>query len=437
MKRFSFAIAILIMAALICPSIAAAADYSKIIPAAPLVLIKMDLKQFTGSKLFSALNVGAFKKVADQIGPEFEKLTGFSASRDLAEMGFVIEKDIDFSKSEPNKLFLYISGSFDHEKIIGEIEREKEIGIKFEKIGNATVIRLREAGKFMFAFIGKDLFVVGSPDVVTAMIEGKYKAEGVPASIKSDFEKSSIYANFENAGRIKEALAEGPLSNAPKEIAALAEKITSLSVYNGGSAAEMVVRLGLSDKAAAAEISRKYEELKKMAVTMLDAREKDLNEKIKAMSTLELIKSESNNLKLAMAVGREVLDSLKFESSDAAVTLRIIAPEVFKETIGPEVVPVVIGTAAIAAAIAIPNFTKARQKAVGKACTSNMKVIEGACELYMLDNGKLDVTSLEEFKTKGYLKEIPQCREGGRYEFGTDPSASKVNVKCSLHGKLE
>jgi len=436
MKRLSFSIVILLVVILLGSSMVQAQDYSKLIPESPLVLIKIDLKQFADSKMFSALNVGAIKKVTEQISPEFEKLTGFSPSRDIVQAGFVMGKDINLDSKDLNNMFMYVFGNFNPEKIMGELEREKELGVKYEKIGASTIIKIKDIDKCMFAFIDKNLFVIGSSDVVMAMIEGKFKGAGIPPAAKDTFEKSPIFINIENTGKLKEAILEGALTKAPAEAKTIVEKITSLTVYNV-SGVNVTARFGIADKAAVAEITKKYEELKKMAIALLDAKDSENNDKIKAMSTLELFKSDAHNKKIVIALAREAMDAIKYEPAENSASLVIAPPEAFKEVISPEIIPVLIGGAAVVAAIAVPNFMKAKQTAIGKSCTANMRTIEGACELYAMDNPAFNVKTLEELKDKGYLKNIPVCRDGGKYEFEFDKATSKINVKCSIHGKLE
>ncbi len=48
---------------------------------------------------------------------------------------------------------------------------------------------------------------------------------------------------------------------------------------------------------------------------------------------------------------------------------------------------IVVAIIGLLAAIAIPNFVKARESAQTNACISNLKQIEGAIVLYNLDTG--------------------------------------------------
>jgi prepilin-type N-terminal cleavage/methylation domain-containing protein len=102
---------------------------------------------------------------------------------------------------------------------------------------------------------------------------------------------------------------------------------------------------------------------------------------------------------------------------------------------------IVIAIIGILAAIAIPNFSKARRQARLKACVSNMRTIEGAIEMYEMDNTATD--AIPDFfgdggvlVTEKYLKKMPECKSAGVYQIkdGTYPEATEV--ECTKHGTV-
>jgi|GEM_PF-6639949 len=76
------------------------------------------------------------------------------------------------------------------------------------------------------------------------------------------------------------------------------------------------------------------------------------------------------------------------------------------------------------------------------ACVSNMKTIYGAAELYMLENTvrSNNIMRIEDFKEKGYIKNLMHCSRGGRYVIkltaGPDKKAA-CEVSCTHHGILK
>jgi len=99
---------------------------------------------------------------------------------------------------------------------------------------------------------------------------------------------------------------------------------------------------------------------------------------------------------------------------------------------------IVIAIIGILAAMAIPNFKKAREQAREKACYSNMRVLLGAIEMYNMDHSVMMDKPEQEKLTgaAGYLKAEVVCPEtNGKYE-GDNLSKDGV-LSCSNHGTVD
>lgn len=87
---------------------------------------------------------------------------------------------------------------------------------------------------------------------------------------------------------------------------------------------------------------------------------------------------------------------------------------------------IVVAIIGLLAAIAIPNFVKARQTAQQQACIANLKQIEGAKTLWALD-GHSGTPGMEDL-VDDYIKKAPVCPGGGTYTInavGTDPACDQ------------
>jgi len=91
---------------------------------------------------------------------------------------------------------------------------------------------------------------------------------------------------------------------------------------------------------------------------------------------------------------------------------------------------IVVAIIGLLAAIAIPNFVRARSAAQQQACIANLKQIEGATQVWMLDTGgAITAASL----TSGtnlvptYIKRAPTCPGAGTYTVNTDPPVCSVS----------
>ena len=77
---------------------------------------------------------------------------------------------------------------------------------------------------------------------------------------------------------------------------------------------------------------------------------------------------------------------------------------------------IVVAIIGLLAAIAIPNFVKARTTAQKNACISNLKQIESAKEQWGLENKKAPTdtpASTDLFGANAYIKTEPSCPSSG------------------------
>jgi len=99
---------------------------------------------------------------------------------------------------------------------------------------------------------------------------------------------------------------------------------------------------------------------------------------------------------------------------------------------------IVVAIIGLLAAIAIPNFVKARTASQRNACVANMKQIHGAKATWALENKKnnADVPAdADLFGADKYIAKKPECPAGGNYTLAavdTDPTCDK-NAAPELH----
>ena len=79
---------------------------------------------------------------------------------------------------------------------------------------------------------------------------------------------------------------------------------------------------------------------------------------------------------------------------------------------------IVVAIIGLLAAIAIPNFIKARQASQKAACVANLRTMDGAKATWALEQKKnnSDVpTDADLFGPTSYIREKPSCPAGGTY----------------------
>jgi prepilin-type N-terminal cleavage/methylation domain-containing protein len=89
---------------------------------------------------------------------------------------------------------------------------------------------------------------------------------------------------------------------------------------------------------------------------------------------------------------------------------------------------IVVAIIGLLAAVAVPNFIRARQTAQQNACIANLKQIDGAKILYALDGGAVNPPTWKELVT-AYIKSTPSCPGGGTYTIGdldTEPVCTQA-----------
>jgi len=395
-------------------SAAGAYDYSKIIPEKSGVMIKLNIKPFLNSYLLNPFIEGASKKVQDEILAEFEKRTGLSFKRDINEIGIFIRPAIDIKAGMPNNIILFLTGSFNIEKIMAELEKEKNLPFKI----------VTEKGRKVFAipgikgtFIDKETLVVCTEDVMSEIIEGKYKTATLSDDIKLGFEKSNIFVHIsagadENSAfrKIVNDFVRNP--NIHADAGAIIEKIDTFTFYDQFPL--IFVKADLLDKNFCGQIEGTITTLKAMAKTFLDSEEKKALEKMKTASTFEMIGPEISGARTIIALGNELLDAAEFSSKDKSIMLKFSVPPVYNNMLTPSFIPV----AGIILAVALPQFaamtdgakyTKAKQD-----CDTFVQAIQ---KFNSLENTTVQDRFMIELKGK-YITNLDTVKDpwGNRYE---------------------
>jgi len=96
---------------------------------------------------------------------------------------------------------------------------------------------------------------------------------------------------------------------------------------------------------------------------------------------------------------------------------------------------IVVAIIGLLAAIAIPNFIKARAISQKNACIANLKQIDGAVNTWALERQKVNgdpIDSDQLFGSTNYVKSIPNCPAGGTYSY--NEVGDQVQVECSYGG---
>lgn len=98
---------------------------------------------------------------------------------------------------------------------------------------------------------------------------------------------------------------------------------------------------------------------------------------------------------------------------------------------------IVVAIIGLLAAIAIPNFVKARTAAQKNACIANLKQLEGAKESWALENKKTEGASTAgaESAINAFLRggQAPACPGNGTYTYGAVGATPTCSLSASGH----
>lgn len=93
---------------------------------------------------------------------------------------------------------------------------------------------------------------------------------------------------------------------------------------------------------------------------------------------------------------------------------------------------IVVAIIGLLAAIAIPNFVKARTTAQKNACINNLRQIDGAKEQWALETKKSAGSATVDTEVNQYIKgnATPKCPAGGTYTY----NAVDTSPTCGVDG---
>jgi prepilin-type N-terminal cleavage/methylation domain-containing protein len=91
---------------------------------------------------------------------------------------------------------------------------------------------------------------------------------------------------------------------------------------------------------------------------------------------------------------------------------------------------IVVAIIGLLAAIAIPNFVRARSTSQKNACINNLRQIDGAKQQWALENKAVDTSTPANTDITPYLKgnTMPSCPANGSYTLGSVATSPSCNI---------
>lgn len=379
--------------------------------AEPVLTLSVDL----GGALSAFL--GAFaggENPGEEIFAEFARRTGTRPDKDITRFGAVVD---DLMKEE---IAIFLDGKFDVEKLSAALAADAHFPFKADNLGALRAFRDERTRIVMTAtrvLIGP----IGSP-----FFADEKAVRDLAARVHGMDRSASFSLELAPPKEMRPMLFANLPPDIPPPVAGVLRATESFAVKV--DAEKIAVRLTVDDPATMDAARKIYEGLTEMAKARFAAEERDGRAAMEKASTLQLFSGDVFGKIQGAAAGRRMLELLKlnFEGKSCSLVLD-------RSAVGS--LPLIIPAVGVLAAIAIPNFQRARETARQKACYSSMRVLEGACELMMMEvNQPPAEFRIEELVSGGYLKSSPECPEDG--EFSIRRTDDGVEVTCSKHGKV-
>lgn len=368
MKKYF--ITLVFLAAIFMVSSAVAADYSSIIVKDPVVLVKMNIASFFNNQAVNSIYKGEIKKSLDMIFNEFEKKTGFSFMRDISDFGMFAAPDINLNLPNANGVCFFISGKFDRDKLIEAILKEKErnssASINIEEKSGLKVFKF-EKFHLRVVFLNENFILIASDDIIEKIASKKLETAALSGDQKDGFENGCFYAHLKLMPDIKKVVfTDEFLSNIPPDLKKSITDLNQLTI--NAKSLDFKFSFKFSEAASAQNFKKSLDSFISMGADRIKEGLSESEEKLKnSASVFEIISSDAANLKTGYTFLAELLSFLKVEVNNETALINFNFPQQYAEAFSPESMPVIVGIVGIAAAIAIPNFKKARDKAREKA----------------------------------------------------------------------
>jgi Zn-dependent protease with chaperone function/competence protein ComGC len=103
---------------------------------------------------------------------------------------------------------------------------------------------------------------------------------------------------------------------------------------------------------------------------------------------------------------------------------------------GPVAAMMMVVMIGLLAAMAIPAFQKVRQASIQKVCLNNERMLSGAYDQFVLEEGHAPKSLADLVGPTKYIKTAVVCPAGGTYKVPPDAQSGQ-EIYCTVHGSME
>lgn len=366
-------------------------------------------------------------KVSKEVFSALKTKFGIDLEKGIEQIGLFIIPVPSIDGKPSFDPILFITGDFNQDNIVSLVEKMSKSSAKeAPKMGavkiNGKNVSALISTKARLLFYNSNMLLLCSDNAVKMLESNKLSFSKAPVSVNTLMEhsKSFIYLGKEVAGMLK--------SFGEQKIDGI-ENIESISGYlKEGS---INVEAGLKEVSDAKKLMEGIVKYRQDYIEQQKAIYEEAKKNINTIALENLVEEVGKVYSSAKSI--DFANDLNIVQKDNSIVITQPSLGGYEKSL------VAISSVGILAAMAIPNFKKARDSAREKACFSNMRVLQGAVEMYNMDNSA-DMTNLDIQKLikGGYLKTAPKGPEPEcEYYSKGDLSSNDGKIACKKHGVLK
>ena len=317
----------------------------------------------------------------------------------------------------------YIGGNFEPKNIVPLIKEMAAANKESIKIGSISVNGKKAqalfAKDFRLIFYSRKILLLCKDSAVNLMENQSLTFSKAPSFVEGLMERTNSFLFLGKEAAIKICTAQ--MSN----IAGV-DNIESLSCYLKDGL--IYGETGFKDEATAQNMMANIEKYTKDYLVIQEREFERAKEALKN-TPLENLLSEIGKIYVS-AKNKDFVNNLNVSQKGCS----IISSSPF-DGYGKSMLAV--AGVGVVAAMAIPNFKKARDSARQKACFSNIRVLTGAMEMYNMDhNTMMHTLDIDALVKGGYLKSAPTSPEPDCEYYSEGDLTEDGVICCKRHGNI-
>ncbi|MBQ3644361.1 MAG: hypothetical protein II961_07160 [Candidatus Riflebacteria bacterium] len=356
-------------------------------------------------------------KVTREVLSALKDKLAIDIEKEVVQIGLYVVPSVE----DKANFVAFLGGNFNPKSMLAALKKlmssKDEEAPKMDAVTiNGKKVQALFAKNFRLIFFKKDMLLFCDNRAAALFEKNQLTISKAPAMVEGLMERSQSFLMLN-----KSVIDMLPKQNIP------IQGVETIDILSGYITKDhLYAEAGFKDEEAAKKMMNNVESFKK---DFYEKQNKNYEASKANIYTVPLIQifDEINSLYSA-AKNKDIVDHLKISLNGNSI---VVAQPYDKD----DKLILAVGSVGIIAAAAIPNFKAARSSAREKACYSNMRVLQGAVEMYNMDHAtmmsNLDIPTLVK---EGYLKGELRGPEPDCDYFSKGDLSKDGCIFCKRHG---